>query len=452
VDIGKLYKIIKKGNKIMNKATLLKRLTDIEWDDFEMKDAAAGLPKNIWETVSAFANSSGGWVVLGVAQKGKSFEITGVNSLEKLEQDFVTVLRSRNKFNVLIAPKCRKYNINDKIVLAFFISSSEQKPVYFNSLQNTFIRAAEKTSLKDINRTTLARYRDYMLRANPTSDYNNLIKNDFLEKLQIIEGRYFTYGGLLFMGKNLAINKTFADFRVDLLEIPGRSYEDAMPRYTFRLEEQENLWEYYFAIIERLRRQIRSIPYKLDDKGVGIDDSPQYDAIREALVNLLMHCDYFSPMKSRIRVFTDRIEFENQGAFLRPISELLKKDISLPRNPVIAKLFCNVRLADNAGFGFDKMLQWEKFTQAKVIFENSINVALVTFTLNAANKKVGKKLTENQQKMMDNIVQKSYISASELSRAVGISKRKIEINISKLKTKGLLERIGSNRGGYWKVN
>lgn len=254
----------------MDKATLLKRLTDIEWDDFEVKDAAGGLPKNIWETVSAFANSSGGWVVLGVAQKG-----------------------------------------------------------------------------------------------------------------------------------------------------------------------------------------------------VGIDDSPQYDAIKEALVNLLMHCDYFSPMKPRIRVFTDRIEFENPGAFPRPVSELLKKDISLPRNPVIAKLFRNVRLADNAGFGFDKMLQWEKFTQAKVIFENSIDVALVAFILNAANKisnervgekvgervgeRVGEKLTENQQKMMDCIVQNPYISASELSPAVGISKRKIEINISKLKAKGLLERIGSNKGGYWKV-
>ncbi len=124
----------------MNKTELLNRLTDIEWDDFEVKDARSELPKTVWETVSAFSNMSGGWVVLGVSQKGKKFEITGVENAEKLEQDFTTVLRSKSKFNVLINPQCKKYVVDGKIILAFFIPSSEQKPVYFNSLANTFIR------------------------------------------------------------------------------------------------------------------------------------------------------------------------------------------------------------------------------------------------------------------------------------------------------------------------
>jgi len=185
------------------------------------------------------------------------------------------------------------------------------------------------------------------------------------------------------MGNNLAINKTFPDFRIDLLEIPGQSYAEAEPRYTFRLDEQENLWEYYFVIIERLRRQIKNIPYRLDAYGVGIEDSPEFNAIREALVNLLMHSDYFSPTKPRIRVFTNRMEFENPGAYPRPINVLLKKDVSIPRNPVITKLFRLVKLADNAGFGFDKMLKWEQMTNTKVLFENSIDTALVTFALNS---------------------------------------------------------------------
>jgi colanic acid/amylovoran biosynthesis glycosyltransferase len=56
-----------------------------------------------------------------------------------------------------------------------------------------------------------------------------------------------------------------------------------------------------------------------------------------------------------------------------------------------------------------------------------------------------------KQKIIDNIAQNPYIAAPELSLAVGISKRKIEINISKLKAKGILERIGPSKGGYWKV-
>jgi ATP-dependent DNA helicase RecG len=42
----------------MTREILLQRLSDIEWDDFEVKEASRELPKNIWETVSAFSNTS----------------------------------------------------------------------------------------------------------------------------------------------------------------------------------------------------------------------------------------------------------------------------------------------------------------------------------------------------------------------------------------------------------
>jgi len=88
-----------------------------------------------------------------------------------------------------------------------------------------------------LNKITLSRYRDYMARFNPALPYNTMKERDFLEKLQITEGEHLTYGGLLFMGKNLAINKYFPDFRVDLLEIPERSYAEAYTRYKFLLHK-----------------------------------------------------------------------------------------------------------------------------------------------------------------------------------------------------------------------
>lgn len=80
----------------MTKEELVARLRDIEWDDFEVKTAKSDLPKNIWETVSAFSNCSGGWIVLGVKQSGRMFKIIGVDNIEKLEQDFFGTLRSKN--------------------------------------------------------------------------------------------------------------------------------------------------------------------------------------------------------------------------------------------------------------------------------------------------------------------------------------------------------------------
>lgn len=88
----------------MTKEELLLKLTDIEWDDFEVKAAYDKLPENVWETVSAFSNTSGGWIVFGVAQKGKRFEVQGVNNGEKTESDFLNTLRNGQKFNHKLHP------------------------------------------------------------------------------------------------------------------------------------------------------------------------------------------------------------------------------------------------------------------------------------------------------------------------------------------------------------
>ena len=123
----------------MTREELVARLHDIEWEDFEVKKAKSELPKTIWETVSAFANTSGGWIVLGVEQKGKQFEVSGVDNIEKLEQDFHGTARS-TKFNQIISARSTRFEIEGKNVLLFYIPEVEMKPVYFNNPSNTFIR------------------------------------------------------------------------------------------------------------------------------------------------------------------------------------------------------------------------------------------------------------------------------------------------------------------------
>lgn len=59
----------------MTESQLISKLTDIEWEDFEVKAAKTDIPKNSWETVSAFSNTAGGWLVFGVKKDGKKFEM-----------------------------------------------------------------------------------------------------------------------------------------------------------------------------------------------------------------------------------------------------------------------------------------------------------------------------------------------------------------------------------------
>lgn len=208
---------------MMNKAELIEKLEDIEWEDFEVKEAKSEIPKNSWETVSAFANTAGGWLIFGVNKTGKSYEIVGVKNPEKIEQDFTNVLRDNGKFNKKIDVNCKKYAFDDKTVLAFYIpqKSPRDKPVYFNSPKNTFIRTASgdqratpeeidtffrtssfeekdkeltKYSIKDLDQETIKKFRSYFASANPGHRYNSFDDEEFLQKLSVIIDNRVTYG------------------------------------------------------------------------------------------------------------------------------------------------------------------------------------------------------------------------------------------------------------------
>jgi len=309
----------------MTEQELIRRFSQLEWEDFEVKAAKSELPKTIWETVSAFANTRGGWILLGVQQSASRFEISGVHNVEKLEQDFLNTLRG-SKFNEFISTQQELLLVEGKTILAFYVPVHSHKPIYFNTQSNTYIRRgssdqratqqeidsmlrdrafgtrtseiAPKTSREFLNNVSLSRYRDYMVRFNPNAGYNRFSEEEFLQKLRIMEGGACTYSGLLLLGKREVIEKHFPDFRIDLLEIPGTSYTDAKQRYTFRLDEQENLWEYYFECFARLKQRV-DVSFVLNAEGFGQELSPGLESIREALVNMLIHADYFSPAKPR---------------------------------------------------------------------------------------------------------------------------------------------------------
>jgi len=448
----------------MTKTELIAKLDDLEWEDFEVKEAKAALPKSCWETVSAFSNTSGGWLVFGIKEIGNNYQIQGVTNAEKIEQDFLNTLRGE-KFNVFVATKQQRYTIDGKAVLAFYIPVSAQKPVYYNTQANTFIRRsssdqkarkneidafyrdqtfgtktselAPKTSRADIDTTSLRQYRDYMARFNPDVSYNRFDEATFLTKLRIVEEGQLTYSGLLFLGKRDAIEKHFPDFRIDLLEIEGKSISEATSNYSFRLGEFENLWDYYFECFKRLKPEV-DVAFQLTDQGFGQELSPGLKAIREALVNMLMHADYFSPACSRIRIFTNHIEFYNPGGLPKPLEELKAKDLSLPRNPLIKKLFRMVRLAENAGYGFDRIeANWKIYNNTEPEYDISFDATILK--LNTKQQEETVKTSETYYK--------DFIEASEsLQNELNKNPADIEavMNILSDNYEGFLQFISEN--------
>jgi len=65
--------------------------------------------------------------------------------------------------------------------------------------------------------------------------------------------------------------------------------------------------------------------------------------------------------------------------------------------------------------------------------------------------RVGEEIANNQQSILDCIIENPFITIERLASSIGISDRKVETNLQKLKAKGLIKRVGADRGGYWKV-
>ena len=222
---------------------------------------------------------------------------------------------------------------------------------------------------------------DDMENMNPEHRYNKLSTGQLLEKLQVVVDGRVTVGGLLVFGNEDNINRLLTDFRVDYLEIMGTSYSNAPTQYNYRLYEEENLFRFYFSIFERLMKKI-DLPFTLRADGFATDDQPQLIAIREALVNLLMHSDYFSPMKPRIRVFLDRIEFLNPGSLPKDIESIMKEDFTMPRNSIVTRIFRVIKLSENAGSGFDKMFNgWKAYYEDEPLVSGGIDFYKITFPL-----------------------------------------------------------------------
>ncbi len=475
---------------------LLNRLSDIAWENFELKEATGGLPKSMWETVSAFSNTAGGWIILGVketrTEHGSIYRITGVDNAEKMEQEIISTLRSRTKFNVVISCRARKYIVDDKTVLAFEIPVSPHKPVAIKSTGEVYIRSGSGdvlasdlevdaivrdgafgsrsemevagSSYKDVNLESIASYRSYLRDYNRPLSYPNLDDEAFCEKINIVLGSgKLSYGSLLMFGKRDSILRAMPNFWLDYMEIPGESYRDASQRYTYRMPEQENIWESFQLIMRRLRNFVDA-PFVEGPDIFGTEDNSQLFCLREGLVNFCAHSDYFAAAHPTIRVFNDKIIMQNPGRFILDASEFRSRVLSMPRNPSIIKFFRHPKLSENAGYGIDKIIKWKELTGSEVKFESDLLISTVTYPLTKVNSRQSEKtkdeikyeindeINDEIKDVLNLLAHNPSLTQPKIAIQFGFSESKINRIIAKLRKLGLLTREGSNKTGRWIVN
>ncbi len=174
--------------------------------------------------------------------------------------------------------------------------------------------------------------------------------------------------------------------------------------------------------------------------------------MREALINAIVHNDFSREIPPVFEIFSDRMEFTSYGGLIQGQS---RKDFfscsSMPRNRELMRVFKDVGLVEQLGSGMSRILK----VYDESIFEISEHFIKVIFLFSEENipsDKLSGDENGDEIKILHILENEPGITAQKLSKKTGFSTRKVSRIIKKLRESDKINRIGSDRKGYWKIN
>lgn len=363
--------------------------------DTEFKSARGGLPGSFWETYSAMANTHGGTIVLGVAERGGELVREGVADAAQLRTVLWNQLNDRHKVsrNLLADGDVRTFEQDGRQFLLVQVprAARRERPVYvgLNPLTGTYRRAeegdyrcsddevrrmladqadapadaqlVEHFGVGDFDPETVKQYRNRFASRDPDhpwlseNDVGLLVKLGALKRDRASGLDGATVAGLLMFGTFGALREALPAYHVDYRE---RLSADPVVRWTDRLVPdgtwESNLFQFFQRVVQRLSADFK-IPFQLDRALYRKDDTIVHEALREAVVNALIHADYRGQGGIVIERHADRIELSNPGSLLVSREQLLRGSVSECRNKGLQLMFQMIGGGEKAGSGMDRI-------------------------------------------------------------------------------------------------
>ncbi len=178
-----------------------------------------------------------------------------------------------------------------------------------------------------------------------------------------------------------------------------------------------------------------------------------HQALREALVNTLVHADYSDRASVRVIKRPSGFEFRNPGALRVTVAQALQGGESDCRNRTLQQMFLMINLGERAGSGLPRILtSWQsegRLLKMTELFE-PYDQSLLTMDWKSS-KTSGKTSGKTTLEILNLIKQDENLTIAELSVALEISERSIERALQSLREDGRLERQGPAKGGIWKI-
>ncbi|WP_429884715.1 RNA-binding domain-containing protein [Geoalkalibacter halelectricus] len=422
----------------------------------------ASFDREAIETVVAFANARGGTILVGVANNGS---IRGVTVGKETLNDWLGQIKSAT--SPMVIPDIEAVALEGKTVIAISVGEYPVKPVntrgkyfkrvssanhqlslseitdlYMQSLQLSWdAHEAPKAGLDDLS---LAKIESFIDKVNQSGrfmlDQSPLLA---LEKLKFIVNNQPTWGALLLFAEHpLRHHIHIGRFKTPSMIIDDRQITDTL----FEAVEQAMKFivshiSVAFSFDGSLQRKER-FAYPLP-------------ALREALLNAVVHRDYGNSSDIQIKIFDDRITLFSPGTLYGGLTiQDLQTDTyqSRTRNKLIAEAFYLTNNIEKYGSGFIRIRK-----ELKAYPEIAFDVAevgggvLVTFRqIDGVSKGVGKGVNEGVNRLFQCIKEMPGARLPELSEKLHVPVKTLERWIKELRDAGLIEFVGAPKtGGYY---
>jgi len=457
----------------MNKKELEFILQQGEGQYTEFKES---FDKSLAKEIVAFANANGGRIFLGVDDKNRIF---GCKLTNKLKSRIINIAHncdpkieiSVSSFdNIVIIGVKESDNKLHKCSFGFYMrkGSNSQKmtrdeimdfavgerKIRFDNQINANFKFPQDFDEK--------KFLEFLKRSNISKVIP--IKEILINlSLGIIVKRKFRLNnaGILLFAKEP--ERFFRQNFVTCVLYKGRDKVNIIDRKDFKNDLLNN-YENTFAFLKQHLR----LEYEI--KGYGprkeIPEIP-YEALRESLINALIHRDYaqksegfLAHQKSSIskcfedrfgifvEIFDDRVEITNKGKLLFDKRQLGK--ISMPRNPIIFDIFHRFGLIEKVGSGINRIKKQVKERGLKVKFEVDEFFRIILYKPKIAETGV-KTRVKTRVKIIKIIKENPSVTTPEIAKETGLSIKGVEWNLTRMKEDGLLKRIGPAKGGHWEV-
>ena len=402
-----------------------------------------------------------------------------------------------------------EYSVGDDVILVVKVprATRAQKPIYLNNdvFGATFRRDHEgdyhcteaevKAMIRDSSEETPDQrvldekidfdketIRSYRIRYNSRhegSAWSRLSDEDFLVQIGALSDKGEklrpTAAGLLMFGIERRITSEYPEYFLDY-----REHMDPNIRWTDRVYTQEpewsgNVFDFYSRVSAKLVLDLKK-PFKLVNQ-VRVDETPQHDAVREALVNCLVNTDFYQGWSVVIEKYPDKIVMANPGTIITGRKQMLKGGISQPRNKGLFKMFNLIGLGEHAGSGVPDIFKaWsdagldEPVVEEKFGSGNPDRTILTLPLLSreeslAISGKQPEKSPEKQPKLtrkdkieqriervLTLIKEKPSISRADIAKALDITDSQAKTAIEKLKERKTIHREGSDTNGKWIID